>query len=516
MSNGIRRTGVFLPDVTRGRGRSRGILAGSSPLGKAGPVTCARLLCAAALATLVHLAACGGATGASVEAPANNGNNAAAADGNCVPVSACYSAASIGGVCQQTMLADGSSCDDGNACTTDAVCHKGACVGTPVTCGACAVYPSCDANHGCGGTVGIACNENSHAIAMRSFRNQNSWIVDARFGDASTTMPLSIDIGSPGTGVLSSLCTSSCAGLAPLYNPDATVTSLARQVSPRYGDGTYGWDGSMFLGDVALGDGVQVPLQFAAIGNNMLYSASMMERGLFGLGPIRTSGQGFSSFVDTWSYVTGAPHAFATQICNPNGRLWLGGYDPHTLAEPLRFTPLLAESWWQVQVNDLVVGGVPQHRSSADFGLAIVDNGSADVSLPANPFAQYYAALAANANVTRYFAPTLFASANNCAVPLQTVTREQLDAQLPSFGLVLPADGNNATFTLELAATDSYLRPILDASGEPTSYCSAVQSSTVTVFSSALMRTLLLVFDLDNHRLGLARHWGCQAVGGSR
>ncbi|HVZ75616.1 MAG TPA: LamG-like jellyroll fold domain-containing protein [Polyangia bacterium] len=64
------------------------------------------------------------------------------------------------GTCSNPSAADGASCNDHNACTTGDACHTGACVaGTPVTCaqpGPCQTGGSCDATSGCAPVVAAA------------------------------------------------------------------------------------------------------------------------------------------------------------------------------------------------------------------------------------------------------------------------------------------------------------------------------------------------------------------------
>jgi len=58
--------------------------------------------------------------------------------------------------------ADGSPCDDGNACTTRDACRAGACAGERVSCddgNACNGVESCDPARGCRGGETLTCND---------------------------------------------------------------------------------------------------------------------------------------------------------------------------------------------------------------------------------------------------------------------------------------------------------------------------------------------------------------------
>lgn len=55
--------------------------------------------------------------------------------GTCEPADACHVASCNQGVCEQVPVADGTACDDSNACTTQDACISGTCVaGAPVEC----------------------------------------------------------------------------------------------------------------------------------------------------------------------------------------------------------------------------------------------------------------------------------------------------------------------------------------------------------------------------------------------
>ena len=57
----------------------------------------------------------------------------------CAPIDQCHTAGACDpttGICAQQAKPNGSTCNDGNACTTSDSCQSGACVGTPVTCAA--------------------------------------------------------------------------------------------------------------------------------------------------------------------------------------------------------------------------------------------------------------------------------------------------------------------------------------------------------------------------------------------
>lgn len=74
----------------------------------------------------------------------------------------CQSVSGTSGTCVYTDLADGTSCDDGNACTADDQCANGACSGIPVTCDDglfCNGTETCDTALGCRPGVPVDCND---------------------------------------------------------------------------------------------------------------------------------------------------------------------------------------------------------------------------------------------------------------------------------------------------------------------------------------------------------------------
>ena len=59
------------------------------------------------------------------------------------------------GICSNPNKADGTTCNDGNACTTADTCQAGTCTGTPVTCTA---QDQCHAAGTCDPATGVCSN----------------------------------------------------------------------------------------------------------------------------------------------------------------------------------------------------------------------------------------------------------------------------------------------------------------------------------------------------------------------
>ena len=330
------------------------------------------------------------------------------------------------------------------------------------------------------------------------------------------------DSGSSSAAVGASSC-SSC-GSASRYNT-STGTNLNKQTFANYGSG--GWTGAAFSDAMSLGDGRAKtpahPVAFGAItrqqGILQPYSCRQgkveQRDGILGLGPNTLLSANTTSLL---SQLTGGKSlmndVFAVKGCGVDGNILLGGYDKtHVTSQPF-FLPLitakddLGSFYYSVSLAGINLDAKTVSPANT-LGSVIVDNGTSLLYVSDAAYEGFRAALAADANFIDNF------SVDRLEVGLMPskrgLSRAQLDAILPKFGLVfVQAGGNKATLWLD--ATSSYLLPILDSEGG-TQYALTVHSGDAQnlplLMGSAMMRQHVVIFDRAGKRVGFAPQRGC-------
>lgn len=332
------------------------------------------------------------------------------------------------------------------------------------------------------------------------------------------------DSGSSSAAVGASNC-ATC-GSASRYNT-ATGTNLNRQASASYGSGS--WTGAAYSDAMGLGGGSAktpaYPVKFGVMTKQagILQPYSCREGrieqrdGILGLGPNTLLSANTTSLL---AQLTGSKSlvndVFAVKGCGVDGNLLLGGYDAtHVRSQPF-FVPLVTDRndqgsfYYAVTLAGMNLGGNVVAQANT-LGSVIVDNGTSLLYVSDAAYKGFRAALAADANFTDNFSiDTLEVGYMGSK---RGLSREQLDAILPKFGLVfVQAGGNKATLWLD--ATSSYLLPLLD-SGGGTQYILTVHAGESTglplLMGNAMMRQHLVIFDRAGKRIGFAPQRGCDA-----
>jgi hypothetical protein len=333
------------------------------------------------------------------------------------------------------------------------------------------------------------------------------------------TFQLAVDTGSTTLAVAGSACPSCAeAGVAPLYQPGPAAVDTHLTASSTYDVGELGWSGEIYTDTVQVG-GVDVPatMKLAVMQSEMgLFQTGEgcpLGEGIIGLGPTDLAEPGTSSFFDEL-VATGVPNVFAAELCDSNGYLWLGGYDPaHALSPPV-FTPMIPNEFYAVQLSGVMVNGksVGAPASAYGSGTTIIDTGGSQFFLPPRVFKAVSAALGADATFKSLVGGAgWFDSQDNC-VPL-TQTRAELDAMLPKLTVTFGASAGQSV-SIQATATSSYLLPF--PSMGQTYWCPGIGpwdtsfgGDFVGDIGGALLHSNIFIFDRQNQRVGFAPHGDC-------
>jgi hypothetical protein len=338
----------------------------------------------------------------------------------------------------------------------------------------------------------------------------------APFAVGGQTFQLTVDTGSGTLAVASGAC-ASC-GVSPAYTPGPSAMDEQKTTSDAYVMGS--WQGEVYSDSVTLGaTTAQTTMAIAAIDTQTAFfdrsgcglgTVPFAPQGIVGFGRPALAVTGTDAFVAKATQAAGIPDVFAVELCPQGGQLMLGGVDPvaGALSGPAQYTPMLGASYYQVTVDDLLLGGTSLGYGASDFGAAAIDTGTSVLSLPAPIFQALAAAVeGAPAFSSAFSGMTGWLGTTTCLT--SSLDASALDAQLPALTLVFPMTGGGTT-TVALPATRSYLTPTV--SNGMTYYCSGILQNplgTGTVIGTSVMLGQMIIFDVDGARIGFAPQAMC-------
>ena len=257
----------------------------------------------------------------------------------------------------------------------------------------------------------------------------------------------------------------------------------------------------------------QVNLSFASIeSQNDFFSPNCLTafpsnyQGILGLGYTALASPGCDSYADTVATAGIVdPDIFAIQLCNTEGTLTFGGFDPATTngEEPVYVSQVLptgSATFLSYNVNILKVSLGADLVSDGPFGDTIIDSGSTLISLEQAVVDQLAAQL--NADVDWPFAnirPAQFLDSSDCPRYDGDVTA--LNTNLPDLVIQI-GDTNN--FDLALEPIGSYILPVV-ANGN-TFLCRGVGvANGVNILGYAFMNQYVTIFDRAQTRIGFVK-----------
>jgi hypothetical protein len=181
------------------------------------------------------------------------------------------------------------------------------------------------------------------------------------------------------------------------------------------------------------------------------------------------------------------------------------------LAEPV-YAPIFPPGYdaqpYTVEIDSIAVAGTTIPLAQMDFPSTMLDTGSSISSLPPDTFAALTAAIEGSDAFKQLFGANAagFFSSYTHHVNLSQ-SADELDAMLPRLTLTLPS---GATF--EAPATQGYL---MQMSGDwyPAMTTRTPSSTTypaiAAIFGAPILRSNVVIFDREQHRVGFAPHAAC-------
>jgi hypothetical protein len=334
----------------------------------------------------------------------------------------------------------------------------------------------------------------------------------------SQTFQLGVDTGSTTLGVASSKCTN--CNVSPVYTPGATAVDQMKMATSQYGSGS--WTAEVYQDSVGFASDPTVSLKFGAIttqtnffGPVLCHSGAGFQ-GIIGLDRAPSELPGTNAFFDQFVAAKGIANVFATELCDTGGTLWLGGYDTTVATAAPQYTPVttdIASSYYYtIDLESITVAGssTPVAIASGANPDTVVDTGTTAFLVPNAVFTSLTNAIASSPGFAHVFGAGTGASWFNSQLPCGAAgtTKAQIDAALP--GLTL-AVGKNPGFTIDMAASDSYLVPVTGYG-----WCSllapvpaGVQFPLAAIMGSPFLRAQITIFDRAGGRIGFAPHTAC-------
>jgi hypothetical protein len=321
----------------------------------------------------------------------------------------------------------------------------------------------------------------------------------------SQTFALVVDTGSSTTVVASTSCTS-CTQVSPLYAPGATAKDTGDNTSGTYID--FGsWDGEIYIDQVGLGNTTPaVPLEIAAITNQLGFFRDFYSEGILGAGPTQAL-DGDTTAYQNIAAESGAPNQLAFELCNGSGTMWIGDPDASAMGSDLLYAPLTAATtdapYYNVAMGDLAIGGTSLGFGASTYNSAAIDTGTTDFVIPTGAYDMLVAQVDASPGAAALFGSQSIADGCYSA---PGVTAAQVDAMLPVMSTTFTG---GTTFVVSSPPTRSYLNDV--GSGM---FCLAAADGgagdqSATILGDAFMRAFVTVLDFDHDRVGFAPDVGC-------
>jgi hypothetical protein len=339
-------------------------------------------------------------------------------------------------------------------------------------------------------------------------------------GTGTGTYQMIVDTGSTTLGVAASACGTRCAGVSPLYGD--TGTDQHKTAKTEYADGS-GWSGEIYQDTVELGGATlySVAVDFVAISKQTSFfdtydctlnsTTTSADQGIAGFGNADLLETGTTSYFAQLVQANAVPNVFAVQMCNTDGKLWLGGYDPSAMNGAIQYTPITASQYTDVNLNALNLGSTSM---GTDLNPVTIDTGTSVIGFSTDVYQPLTTAIEGSSVFKQalsgldggYFA------GGNCLPAQGSLTTAQIDSMLPALNLVFPTAGGSS-FTIAAPANQSYLTPVNTGSGVV--YCAAVfdmgGNGQGSLLGDSFLQSSVTVFDLANNQIGFAPQKGCPA-----
>jgi len=239
-----------------------------------------------------------------------------------------------------------------------------------------------------GGPFHLVENANGVPVVVNDYQNAQ-YYGPISVGTPGQVFNVIFDTGSSNLWIPSKTCGSNC-GLHPEYDSSKSTTYIANGTTfaIQYGSGPV--SGFLSIDDVNFGGLLIQDQMFAEIndvsGLGLAYSFGKFD-GILGLAFASISVDGIPtvySNLEAQGLVESPQFAFYLSATDGSqGELTLGGYDQNHFSGELTWIPLISETYWEVQLDDLTLGGqsvTNATKAVLDTGTSILAGPSADVA----------------------------------------------------------------------------------------------------------------------------------------
>lgn len=305
------------------------------------------------------------------------------------------------------------------------------------------------------------------------------------------------------------------------YVLSETVGGPARSLELFFGDSASSSNMSTIevCDAVSFANGPSVPVVFANVEHSYGFfqpvacnpgtvgTAALSNQALMGLGGSGELYQDCTSYI--LEAVSSLAHqAFSLGLCTTDGMIYLGGYLSNSVLQAPFYTPIPAgQVGYSVAMTQLIVGNTTLPFGLTDFGYALVDSGMYAIVLPQPIFNAITAAIATASQGV--FSQEFFTK-GECIQFSAAATVAEANALSPSltFGFANPNSEQPATITE--SASSSYLYLTHNEQGDLQACPLLASSGTqpATILGSAMMRELIVIFDIAHQQIGFAPSQG--------
>jgi len=224
------------------------------------------------------------------------------------------------------------------------------------------------------------------AVDLNNFQNAQFYGA-VQLGSEKQSFEVIFDTGSSNFWVPSSSCGILKCGLKPKYDHTKSTSYEAdgKKFHIQYGSGSA--DGIFSRDDVSIGGAVAKNITFAEVSDPGMGVAFLIGRfsGILGMGWQSISVGGYPTIFDqlvAQKAVDSNEFAFyLSGASGEKGELVFGGVDKSHFTGDLTYVPLSNETYWEVSLDSMDLGGVPAtaKRAIVDSGTSLLAGPSADV-----------------------------------------------------------------------------------------------------------------------------------------
>lgn len=364
-----------------------------------------------------------------------------------------------------------------------------------------------------------------------------TYFIDIDVGTPSQTLQVVVDTGSTTLVLASSTCIlnetkEACSvpiseGLSVGYNMNASSTSSFVECGDTnyckafesYGDGSSG--GGYIVSDVvSLNYGLSAPSYIANLlyetnhlGNNQEITSDNSD-GILGLAYPSIGNNGFPSVFDSLVLAGKVDNIFGMDLQVNGGRLDLGKIDTSSCKQPIQYTPIVEEEYYNIQIESITVEGTKATYPDKESQLSIVDSGTTYMLLPDTV---YEAVMGGFKKYCNSHSTVMSLCGSNGLLNLPegycgAITDSDLNeikAHYPPITFTFPLS-SGGSFSVDIGGDAYVIYSPYDSPGYP--YCATigiVSSGTdiLSILGDSFMKGVYTAFDRENKNIGFCSNY---------